>query len=101
MGQLSPYLFFEGNCREAITFYKSCIKGELIIMTYEDGGVPCSEALKGKIMHAYLHKGNLTLMASDTDNESITIGNNVQIGIGCESLSEIESLFKSLSENIL
>ncbi len=33
MTQLFPYLRFNGNCREAMNFYKSCLGGELILQT--------------------------------------------------------------------
>ena len=29
MPTLNPYLTFNGNCREAMTYYKECLGGEL------------------------------------------------------------------------
>jgi PhnB protein len=29
MAQMNAYLHFNGNCREAMTFYKECLGGEL------------------------------------------------------------------------
>ena len=62
----SPYLFFVGTCREAMTAYQGIFGGELEIMTAADmpdapDGVPADA-----IMHAALTLGNGgLLMASD------------------------------------
>jgi PhnB protein len=36
MKPLTPYLFFAGNAREAMEFYKDCFGGKLEVMTYAD-----------------------------------------------------------------
>jgi PhnB protein len=33
MAQVNPYLIFQGNCREAMNFYKNCLGGKLDIKT--------------------------------------------------------------------
>jgi len=33
MDSVTPYLFFNGNCREAMGFYKKIFGGELTAMT--------------------------------------------------------------------
>ena len=33
MAQLNPYLNFNNNCREAMSFYKDCLGGELVLQT--------------------------------------------------------------------
>jgi uncharacterized glyoxalase superfamily protein PhnB len=45
MKPLTPYLFFNGNCREALNFYKDCFGGQLELMTYADA--PNKEACPG------------------------------------------------------
>jgi PhnB protein len=56
MRSLSTYLFFDGNAREAMAFYKECFGGELMMMTYGEGNSQCPEADKNKIMHANIKK---------------------------------------------
>jgi PhnB protein len=61
----SPYLFFVGTCREAMTAYQGIFGGQLEIMTAADmpdapDGVPADA-----IMHAALTLGDGLLMASD------------------------------------
>lgn len=60
---LEPYLFFNGNAREAMEFYKSIFGGELTIQTLAEA-MPDAKEHRDKIMHARL-EGDVTLMASD------------------------------------
>ena len=40
MKKLNPYLMFSGNCKEAMTFYKECLDGEIVSMeTFENSPV--------------------------------------------------------------
>lgn len=99
MISLNPYLFFNGNCTEAMNFYKSCLGGDLFVMTYgEARGEQSPPAQKNRIIHASLKKGNFMLMASDTPEEAPPKGGNVYLYLHCESQSEIEQFFKALSE---
>src|SRR6185312_5274964 len=34
----TPYLIFNGNCREAMTFYQTCLGGELSVTTFGESG---------------------------------------------------------------
>ena len=36
MAQILAYLKFDGNCREAMTFYKECFGGKLTFNTVKD-----------------------------------------------------------------
>jgi PhnB protein len=99
---VTPYLFFDGNCREAMEFYKSCFGGELTLMRYADGP---EEAFEGqgepdleKIMHASLTGGEASLMASDNPMGAPKIGDNVSLSLNCETMDDIQRLFKALSE---
>ena len=65
---LNTYLFFDGNCERAFTFYKSVFGGEFsAFMTYGEGppemDIPSSE--QSKIMHVSLPVGGSVLMGSD------------------------------------
>ena len=43
MTQINSYLTFSGNCREAMTFYRECLGGELYFQTI--GESPLSEKM--------------------------------------------------------
>ena len=63
-----PYLYFNGNCREAFTRYQEIFGGELIVMDGHqappDAGIP--EDKRDLVMHAALTNGDELLMASDS-----------------------------------
>lgn len=67
MTQLDTYLFFDGNCAEAMRFYQEALGGKIEdIMKYGDGPQSCAEGAKDRVMHASLLLGDRRLMASDT-----------------------------------
>jgi len=105
MKPLTPYLFFDGNCREAMEFYKSCFGGKLELMAYGDApeGNQCPggdiESAKDKIMHGCLTEGTFTLMASDNPMGAPVRGDNVHLSVECETMPEIRKLFESLGDS--
>lgn len=101
MAQLGPYLNFDGNCREAMEFYKSCLGGELTFMTVEGSPMASQvpENYKNQIMHSSLQAEGITLMASDTLGfHELKLGNNVSLCLVGNSEDEVKTLFSKLSE---
>ena len=70
MTQLDAYLFFDGNCAQAMRFYERVLGGKLdALMTYDQSpeGNQCGDGAGGdRIMHAALKLGDRLLMASDS-----------------------------------
>jgi len=67
--KLNPYISFQDDAREALTFYQQALGGELTISTFAEGGVPHDPSEAGKIMHGQLDLPNgEVLMAADTPN---------------------------------
>ena len=99
MSNINPYITFEGNCREAMTFYHECIGGELDMQTIEGSAIEaqCPPSMKHQILHSALTKDALVLMASDLVPEKLTQGNNITLNINCASEAEINSIFTKLS----
>ena len=99
MAQISPYLTFNGNCAEAMNFYKSVFGGELMMQTFGQAPMESSEAEKERIMHANLTNGDLMLMASDgMPNQPVEAGSNVTLSVQCKSKEEQEKYFNALAE---
>lgn len=101
MAQLFAYLNFNGNCKEAMTFYQNVFGGE--IQTMSAGDSPAAGDFgahnAGKLIHAELNSGKLRMMASDWFSpQEYTIGNAMTINVDCESEEEIRSIFSKLSE---
>ena len=98
MKAFQPYLNFDGNTRDAMTFYQTCTDGELTVQTFGDVKAPGPPGSENRVMHARLAKGSAVLMASDTmPGMPFTPGNNIWVNIDCESVAEIEQLFAAFS----
>lgn len=100
MTQINTYLTFNGNCREAMTFYRECLGGELVLQTI--GESPLADKMppqmKDCILHSTLTKGSLVLMASDMVGEQGLIkGNAVSLMLNCSSEAEIKACYAGLS----
>jgi PhnB protein len=102
MQATNVYLNFDGNCREAMTFYGKCLGTQPGFTPYS-GPPEAAELAKvapDRILHSELHSGPLVLMASDVPPGAEYVqGNNFSISISCESLAEMERLFAALGEN--
>ena len=88
---LHPYLFFIGNCREAMEFYKSIFGGELEIM--ENQG-----ELAGTIMHAHLKGGLVSFMASDGTRRTPYEPSFITMSLNGSDSSQLSKVFDLLSE---
>src|SRR3954471_15842712 len=97
--RFNPYLTFNGNAREVLTFYKDCIGGELTLQTI--GESPIADQMppdkKNSIMHGMLRNGNMTIMASDMGSPDGTLGNTLSLMLDCASDEEGERYFKKLA----
>ncbi|MDQ6736285.1 MAG: VOC family protein [Gemmatimonadota bacterium] len=94
-----PYLNFDGNCKEAITFYHECLGGDLMLSTFGESGMDVPAESKDRIVHARITSGaKVILMASDTMvGMPYVQGNSVSISVACESDAEVDSLYGPLS----
>ena len=100
MNTIHSYLTFNGNCREAMTFYQQCLGGELVFQTI--GETPLSQSLptkmKNLILHSSLTNGNLLLTGSDMAPETgFTRGNAVSLLWSSGSEKKLKSCYKKLS----
>lgn len=100
MSQINPYLTFNGNCREAMTFYQNCFGGDLEMIAVKDSpmaGQWPAEAQK-KILHASLTKDRLILLGSDMGGDIGQVrGNMISLALNCSSEEEIKTYFDNLS----
>ena len=103
---LNPHLFFGGNCREAMEFYRHVFGGELTLSTFGEGPDDAhqdpkanSEEVKSKIMYAKLD-GDVVLLASDNPNNTAA-KNTGQFGLSLEGSDEtrFRDYFEKLSQN--
>jgi PhnB protein len=100
MTTINAYLTFNGNCREAMTFYKECLGGELTLQTVKGSPMESHwpKEVHNNVLHSSLEKGNLILLGSDmVEPRGLSIGNNFSLSLVCSSNEEIELFFKKLS----
>lgn len=100
MTHINTYLTFGGNCREAMTFYKDCLGGELMFQTIGESPMATEipEQMRQSILHSTLTRGNLLLMASDmVANEGLSRGNAVSMMLDCDSEAEMKDCYEKLS----
>jgi PhnB protein len=98
---IKSYLTFNGNCREAMSFYKECLGGDLSFQTI--GESPMSDkmpaSMKEFILHATLTRGKLVLMGSDmVGDEGVIRGNAVSLMLDCDSEKEIKTCYTKLGK---
>lgn len=100
MAQLNPYLTFNGNCREAMSFYRDCLGGKLKMQTAGESPAASQmpKELHNNILHAVLETEGITLMASDMLAAGATVnGNTVTLSLVCKTKEELEACFAKLS----
>ena len=63
----TPFLLFDGNCAEAMSFYHACLGGKLVLTKL--GDTPMKEMFPfekhGRIINAHLKSGAVEISASD------------------------------------
>lgn len=100
MSTINSYLTFNGNCREAMIFYKNCLGGKLTLQTIGNSPLAAKmpPQMKESIVHATLSKGDLVLMASDMVGEKgLLKGNAVSLMLNCKTEKEIKKYYTKLS----
>ena len=98
MKAFQVYLNFDGNCREAMTFYQQSLGAEMEMQTFGDVKMEMPPGSENRVMHARLTKGNAILMASDSmPGHPFSQGNNFSVNIDCDTTDELEQYFSALS----
>lgn len=100
MEAIVPYLNFNGNAAEALAFYAKALGGTVIFQqTYGESPMDAGEKFKDKIMHATFKAGDLTIMASDSNDKfTATAGTNVSLSLNFPDLDSINKTFEAMSE---
>jgi PhnB protein len=100
MTQLSPYITFNGNCREAMTFYQQCFGGELLIQSVADSAVSGDFPAEAQdyVMHSQLESNDMVLMACDPlQDGELVLGNTIGLCLNFTNEEEIKTIFSKLS----
>jgi PhnB protein len=99
----TPYLLFDGNCREAMEFYHGIFGGELSVTTVGESpmhdGFPVAE--HSKVLNARLRSSALDISASDwlEPTRRPVPGNTVRLFVVDGTMSEAGAIFDKLSRD--
>lgn len=99
----TPFLLFDGNCAEAMTFYHSCLGGELTITKLGDS--PMKSYLPPekheRIINANLSAGSVEISATDwmaSPEFEPVLGNMSAVFLTAERYDELKPVFDKLAQ---
>jgi PhnB protein len=103
MLKTTPFLLFDGNCAEAMTFYHECLGGELTLTKL--GDTPMKDMFPpekhGRLINAHLKSGDIEISATDwmasPDFDPVQ-GNTTAIFVTGESYDELKPAFDKLRD---
>ena len=96
---VNPYLFFQGNAREVMEFYKDIFGGELTVKTYAEVGMADGPMGPDHLMHANLEGGHVKLMASDAAKAS-PVAAKVTISLSGSDEAALRTIFEKLCDGV-
>lgn len=99
----SPFLLFDGNCAEAMTFYHECLGGELTLTKL--GDTPMKDMLPhekhDRIIYAQIDSGGIKISATDwmaSPEFDPVQGNTYAIHITGGEYDELQTIFDKLKD---
>lgn len=95
---LNPYLFFDGNCREAMEFYRRIFGGQLEMLTYGDIDPNSPESKKNRIMHSNLMGGAVEFFGGDGMDDSPLGTGKISMTLHGTDEKKLREMFEKLSE---
>ena len=103
MPRCTPFLLFDGNCAEAMTFYHECLGGDLRVTKL--GDTPMKDSFPrekhGRIINAHLKSGELEISATDwmaSPEFDPVQGNTFAIYVTGSSHDELRPIFDKLKD---
>lgn len=98
------YLFFNGCCEEAVTFYQRALGAQLeMLMRFDEAPDPppaecLSPGYERKIMHTSFRIGDTQVMASDDTGEDVAGFQGFTLSLAVSTEAEADRYFAALSE---
>jgi PhnB protein len=98
---VTPYLFFDGRCEEAVEFYKKALGAQVgMLMRFKESPDPNSAppGAGEKIMHTTLTINGQPLMASDGHAKGQPKFEGFGLSLDYKNEADVQKAFKALSE---
>ena len=103
MLQTTPFLLFDGNCAEAMTFYHKCLGGELTLTKL--GDTPMKDMFPkekwNRLINAHLKSGAIDISATDwmaSPEFNPILGNMSAIFVVSDQYDELKTVFDKLKD---
>ncbi len=103
MLKATPFLLFDGNCNEAMTFYHECLGGDLRLTKL--GDTPMKDMFPpekhNRLINAYLKSGGIEISATDwmaSPDHNPVQGNTTAIFVIGKSYDELKPAFDKLKD---
>ena len=99
---ISPYLSFNGQCEEALTFYAQCLGGQLGAIFRYAGSPMADQAPAGwqdKVMHGSVTLGGLVLMGADVAPDKYEAPKGFSLSIQIDDTADAERIFRELGRD--
>lgn len=101
MTKVTPYLSFDGNCREAMRFYEKVLDGKLHALL-SNAETPAAEHIppgnEDRIMHAYLTFDGAELMAGDALAGSYQPMKGLSLALTYEKVEDARRVFDAFAD---
>jgi PhnB protein len=101
---VQPYLFFNGQCEEAVEFYRQALGAEVdFSMRFNESPEPPAPGMvppgfENKIMHCTFHIGETTLMASDGCSAEKAQFKGFSLSLSVPNAAEADRAFAALAQ---
>ncbi len=102
--QLTPYLFFDGRCEEALEFYKKTLGAKVeMMMRFKESPDPMPPGMvppgsENKIMHAAFKIGDTVVMGSDGRAQGQPKFEGFSLSISAKNEADADRLFAALGD---
>ncbi|WP_373071847.1 VOC family protein [Zeaxanthinibacter enoshimensis] len=98
--KLTPYLAFDGNCQEAMEYYKELLNGTLDVKKFADAPetMETPDFMMQKVMHAQLQFGDQKIYACDTMQPNLVRGNDLHLSLNIIDAEKAAAVFNGLAE---
>lgn len=100
---IEPYLFFNGNCEQAVEFYKKAVGAVVeFTMRYKESPEPPPPGMvppgfENKIMHTSFRIGQTVVMASDGCDAAKAVFEGFSLALSVSTEAEADRAFNALA----
>ena len=101
--KVSPYIYFDGNCLEALELYQKALKKDAKILRYSDAppsaGYNAPPGTENRVMHATLPLEGEDIYFCDIPPDSnVKFGDNISIMVTFDNRDQLNYAFDLLKE---